>query len=188
VIHPRRYKKLDTVARDLSVRMKRLPFGVRSIHTPRGQHRIYNLEDLTNDGHYVCSSNRKHAKGMDVQRVNARKVWHNIRPDSGRRNLAGLLRDTDMSSAKFRGVGFRPGYDLSRVYTRVTPKTTTVMKNGDPDTKHSVLLNRRTAQTFEQVLGDLSETFKFAVRKLYTIDGEPVSIYIIIAITIQSIA
>lgn len=177
VIQPRHYKKLDTVARDLSMKMRnKLTQGVRSIHTARGHHRIYNLEDLTNEGHYVCSSNRKYAKGMDVQRVNARRVWHNNRPDSGRRNFIGLLKDTDLSSAKYRGGKFRPGYDLSRVYTRVPPKTTTVMKNGDPDTKHSVLLNRRTAQTFEQVLKDLSETFRFAIRKLYTIDGEPVSI------------
>jgi retinitis pigmentosa 1 len=174
VIHPKRYKKLETVTRDLSNRMKSLPFGVRSIYTPRGQHRVHNLEDLTQDGHYICSSNRKYAKGLDVARVHSRHVWHNLRPDSGRRVLNNLLKDADLHSAKNRA-GFRPGYDLSNVYSRVPPKKTTVMKNGEPDVKHTVLFNRRTAQTFEQVLKTLSDLFQFAVRKLYTIEGVPVS-------------
>lgn len=174
VIHPKKYKRLDTVTRDLSQKMKRLPFGVRSIYTPRGQHRVHNLEDLTQDGHYVCSSNRKYAKGMDIARVGSRQVWHNMRPDSGRRTLNNLLKDVDIHSGKFRA-GHRPNYDLSRVYTRVPPKKTTVMKNGEPDIKHTVLLNRRTAQTFEQVLKTLSDLFQFAVRHLYTIEGVVVS-------------
>lgn len=176
VIHPKKYKRLDTVTRDLSVKMKSLPFGVRSIHTPRGQHRCHNLEDLTNEGQYVCSSNRKYCKGMDVARIQPRHVWHNIRPDSGRRYLNNILKEPDISSAKYRA-GLRPGYDLSNVYSRAPPKKTVVMKNGDPDKKHTLLLNRRTAQTFEQVLKTLSDLFQFAVRKLYTIEGRPVSIH-----------
>lgn len=174
VIHPKKYRRLDTVTRDLSTKMKRLPFGVRSIYTPRGQHRVHNLEDLTQEGHYICSSNRKFAKGMDVARVAPRQVWHNIRPDSGRRTLNNLLKDVDKHSGKHRA-GYRPGYDLSNVYTRVPPKKTTIMKNGEPDVKHTVLLNRKTAQTFEQVLKTLSELFQFAVRRLYTMEGSPVS-------------
>lgn len=174
VIHPKRYKKLETVTRDLSENMKRLPFGVRSIHTPRGQHRVHNLEDLTHDGHYICTSNRKYAKGMDVARVHSKFVWHSYRPESGRQRLNTLLKESDLHSAKNIG-GFRPGYDLSNVYSRVPPKKTTVMKNGEPGIKHTVLLNRRTAQTFEQVLKTLSDLFPFAVRKLFTIDGMLVS-------------
>ncbi|XP_052774352.1 lipoxygenase homology domain-containing protein 1-like isoform X2 [Mya arenaria] len=170
VIHPKKHKRLETVSRDLSVRMKNLPFGVRSIYTPRGQHRVHNLEDLTQDGQYVCSSNRKFARGMDVARVVSKQVWHHQRPDSGRKNLNNLLKDFEIRSAKHRA-GFRPGYDLSNVYSRLPPKKTTVMKNGEPDVKHTLLLNRRTAQTFEQVLTTLSDLFQFAVMKLFTIDG-----------------
>lgn len=174
VIHPKKYRKLETVTRDLSDTMKELPFGVRSIFTPRAKHRIHNLEDFTNDGHYICSSNRKFARGLDVSRVQPQHVWHNLRPDSGRRVLNRLLHEIELRSAKKRG-GSRPGYDLTNVYTRIPPKKLTVMKNGEPDIKHCVLLNRRTAQTFEQVLKTLSELFFFAVRKLYTIEGNVVS-------------
>ena len=179
VIHPKKYRRLDTVTRDLSNKMKRLPFGVRSIYTPRCQHRVHNLEDLTQEGHYICSSNRKFAKGMDVGRVASRHVWHNMRPDSGRRTLNNLLKDVDLRSGKFRA-GARPGYDLSNVYTRVPPKKTTIMKNGEPDIKHTVLLNRKTAQTFEQVLKTISDILQFAVRKLYTMEGAPVSLLLIL--------
>jgi len=175
VIHPKKHKRLDTVSRDLSVRMKRLPFGVRSIYTPRGQQRVHTLEDLTQDGHYICSSNRKFAKGMDVARVVQTRVWHNVRPDSGKKDYNNLLKDFELRSAKNRA-GFRPGYDLSNVYSRIPPKKTIVMKNGEPDVKHTLLLNRRTAQTFEQVLKTLSDLFQFAVMRLYTIEGKPVSV------------
>ena len=175
VIHPKKYRKLETVTRDLSDNMKELPFGVRSIFTPRAKHRVHNLEDFTNDGHYVCSSNRKFARGIDVGRLQPQHVWHNLRPESGRRVLNKLLHDVELRSAK-RKPGTRPGYDLTTVYTRNPPKKVTVMKNGEPDVKHTVLLNRRTAQTFEQVLKTLSELFFFAVRKLYTIEGQVVSI------------
>ena len=174
VIHPKKYRKLEIVTRDLSDTMKEdLPFGVRSIHTPGAKHRVRTLEDFTNDGHYICSSNRRVARGLDIARVQPRRVWHHERPDSGRRVLNKLLHEIELHSAKHK-TGSRPGYDLANVYTRNPPKTLTVMKNGEPDIKHTVLLNRRTAKTFEQVLTQLSELFFFAVRKLYTIEGRVV--------------
>ena len=170
VIHPKKYRKLETVTRDLSDNMKELPFGVRSIFTPRAKHRVHNLEDFTNDGHYICSSNRRFAKGLDLARIHPQHVWHNMRPDSGRHALSRILQDIELRSGKRRTVS-RPGYDLTSVYTRNPPKKITVMKNGEPDIKHTVLLNRRTAQTFEQVLKTLSDLFSTAARKLYTLEG-----------------
>ena len=48
------------------------------------------------------------------------------------------------------------------------------MMNGDPQSKHMMLLNRRTAQSFEDVLADISETFKLPIRRLCTADGKKV--------------
>ncbi|KAL4236123.1 retinal rod cell development [Mactra antiquata] len=173
VIHPRRYKKLATVSSDLSWKMKNLPRGVRSIHTPRGQHRVHTLEDLTHDGKYVCSSKHRMSRPMDVNCVCPKKIWHHMRPDSGQRTLNYMLKDVELRSAHNRA-SFRPGYDLSKFYSKTVPKKTTVMKNGEPAMKHTVLLNRRTAQTFEQVLLTLSDLFPFAVRKIYTMEGVPI--------------
>lgn len=64
---------------------------------------------------------------------------------------------------------------MATVYNKSQPKKITVLKNGDPTYRHVVLLNRRTAQQYEQVLHDLSEMFKFAVRKLCTTEGKRVS-------------
>lgn len=60
---------------------------------------------------------------------------------------------------------------MAYAYNRNAPKKITCLKNGDPVQRHIVLINRRTAQTFEQILSDLSGMFQFAVRKLYAIDG-----------------
>ena len=177
IIHSRRQRKIETLTRDLSVRMKSLPFGVRAIYTPRGKDRIHTLEDLSHDGHYICTSNRKKAKGLDVQRVCSKRIWHHNRPESGKRSLSQLLKDFEPWSAK-RIRGFRPGHDMANVYRTTQPINVMVMKNGEPDKKHVIVLNRRTTHTFEQVLKDLSELFLFAVRKLYTTDGRQVSICI----------
>ncbi|KAL3869892.1 hypothetical protein ACJMK2_042519 [Sinanodonta woodiana] len=176
VIHPKKYRKLDIMLRDLSRRMPQLPFGVRSVYTPAGRNRVTTLEDLTDDGNYICSTYKHKARGLDVSKVVSRHAWHHGRPDSGQRRLNLLLRENEnMKSASILRGRPRPDYDLSRAYMEKHPKKLHVMRNGDPTDKHIFLLNRRTAQTFEQILDDLSGMFGFAVQKLYTIDGKPIT-------------
>lgn len=56
-----------------------------------------------------------------------------------------------------------------------TPKRLVVFKNRDPSTKRIVVLQRRTAPTFEALLEYLSQVMQFQVVKLYTADGRRVS-------------
>ena len=174
-INPRKYKKFDTLTLELSRKIPGLAFGVRTVSTPGGKDRIHNLETLTNGGKYVCSSNRTRVRGLDMNRIGQRQAWRTTRPPSGRRLLNDLLKE-DMfyssEAARFRKA--KKLYDMSTVYNNNAPKKVTVLRNGDPTQRHVMLLNRKTAQTFEQVLGDLSDMFKFAVRKLYTINEKKV--------------
>ncbi|KAK3579121.1 hypothetical protein CHS0354_022141 [Potamilus streckersoni] len=176
VIHPKKYRKLDIMLRDLSRRMPQLPFGVRSVYTPTGRNKVTTLEDLTDDGNYICSTYKRKARGLDISKVVTRHAWHLGRPDSGQRRLNMLLRENEnIKSASILRGRPRPDYDLSRAYMEKHPKKLHVMRNGDPTDKHIFLLNRRTAQTFEQILDDLSGMFGFAVQKLYTIDGKQIT-------------
>lgn len=62
----------------------------------------------------------------------------------------------------------------------VRPRLVTVVRNGSrPRRAVRYLLNRKTAQTFEQVLTGISEAVKLdsgAVKKVFSIDGKPVII------------
>ncbi|XP_064608927.1 serine/threonine-protein kinase DCLK1-like [Liolophura sinensis] len=61
----------------------------------------------------------------------------------------------------------------------IRPKLITVVRNGSrPRKAVRILLNKKTAHSFDQVLTDITEAIKLdtgAVRKLYTIDGKHVS-------------
>lgn len=173
-LNPRKYKKFDTLCLELSRKIPGLGFGVRSITTPTGRTRISNLDALTHEGKYVCSSSRVMVHGLDMNRIGGRDVWHYARPPSGRRVLNQILREeVDFKEPRFKKS--KKPYDMATVYNKSQPKKITVLKNGDPTYRHVVLLNRRTAQQYEQVLHDLSEMFKFAVRKLCTTEGKRVS-------------
>ncbi|KAJ8306151.1 hypothetical protein KUTeg_016696 [Tegillarca granosa] len=160
---------------------KRVPLshGVRSVATPGGHDMISNLDGLTHDGHYVCSTNRHRVKSLNIDRVQGGRNWNFGRPPSGQRALNLLLRE-EAENRSLRHSNFdtystrtTPHRDVTDPYIgNKHPKKITVMKNGDPTERHVILLNRRTGQTFEQILSDMSEMFHFAIRKLYTMDGK----------------
>ena len=60
----------------------------------------------------------------------------------------------------------------------IRPKLITVIRNGSKPRKSvRVLLNRKTAHSYDQVLTDISEAIKLdtgAVRRIYTVDGRQV--------------
>lgn len=64
----------------------------------------------------------------------------------------------------------------------VRPKLVTIIRSGvKPRKAVRVLLNKKTAHSFEQVLTDITEAIKLetgVVKKLYTLDGKQVSVLI----------
>ena len=179
-INPKRYRSVETLKKELTGKVKGLPFGVRSIYTPGGHDQVDSVEALQDNGRYVCSTHRAYAHGVDIARVHGRRVWRTGRPPSGRKqHLASLAEgggDSLPPPAHPRKAWKPKGNSqFGAIPSMRTPKKIQVILNGDPHQKHILLLNRRTTQNFEQVLKDLGQMFQIRASKLYTLEGRPVS-------------
>lgn len=170
VINARTFKTFDALLDALSKKVP-LPFGVRTITTPRGTHLVKGLDDLHDGGSYVCSD-QKRVKPLNLDEVNRRQVpWNTTRPlSAGRRRNKGQFR-------RRNEVINRPAKINERVAVR-TPKRLVVIKNRDPTVKRTIVLQRRTAPTFEALLDNLAQIFQFPVLKLYSTDGRRVSTFV----------
>lgn len=171
VINSRTFKTFDALLDSLSNKVP-LPFGVRTITTPKGTRAIRSLDDLQHGASYVCSDQRK-VKPLNLEEINRRHVpWNSTRPSSaGRQGRRGLIRHLVKKNNKM-GRMAKMAESSVAVWT---PKRLVVFKNRDPGTKRIVVLQRRTAPTFEALLEYLSQVMQFPVAKLYTADGRRVS-------------
>lgn len=167
VINGRTFKTFDALLDTLSKKVP-LPFGVRTITTPRGTHLVRALDDLHDGGSYVCSD-QKRVKPLNLDEVNRRQVpWNTTRPFSAGRRLR-------LQFGKRNIVTNRPVKVPERVAVR-TPKKLVVINNRDPTIKRTIVLQRRTAPTFDALLDYLSQVLQFPVLKLFSTDGRRVSI------------
>lgn len=158
-IHNRSFKCFDALLDDLSHKVP-LPFGVRTITTPRGTHNIKHLEQLEDGGCYLCSD-RRYAKPVDMELAGKRPaVWHNhSRPQSSRR------KPTRPEEAP-------PEHGSPHYYRH--PKRLVLVKNSDPSVRRSIILSRRTARSLRVFMEEVSELMQCHVKKLYTIEGRKV--------------
>ncbi|XP_071347543.1 oxygen-regulated protein 1 [Trachinotus anak] len=168
VINARTFKTFDALLDALSKKVP-LPFGVRTITTPRGTHLVKGLDDLQDGGSYVCSD-QKRVKPLNLDEVNRRQVpWNTTRPLS-----AGRRRRQRVQFGQFgRRNEVRPAKVTERVAVR-TPKKLVVIKNRDPTVQRMIVLQRRTAPTFDSLLDYLSQILQFPVLKLYSTEGRRV--------------
>lgn len=137
-----------------------LPFGVRTVTTPRGTHTIKHLEQLQDGGCYLCSD-RRQAKPINMELASRRPgVWyhHSRRPQ----------RPETFSATP-------PGH-LPYRQRRIL-----LVKNSEPGMRRSVVLSRSSTRSLRAFLDEVSEVMQFHVRKLYTAEGRRVRMYIIIA-------
>ena len=174
VINARTFKTFDALLDALSKKVP-LPFGVRTITTPRGTHLVKALDDLHDGGSYVCSD-QKRVKPLNLDEVNRRQVpWNATRPlSTGRRRRQGPPFGS--FGRRNEVVANRPAKVTERVAVR-TPKRLVVIRNRDPTVKRTIVLQRRTAPTFDALLDYLSQILQFPVLKLFSTDGRRVSIW-----------
>nr|XP_009940620.1 PREDICTED: retinitis pigmentosa 1-like 1 protein [Opisthocomus hoazin] len=159
-INQRSFKSFNALMDDLSHRVP-LPFGVRTITTPRGIHCISELDQLEDGGCYLCSD-KKYVKPITITSGGHRPgPPRNSRPSSSLRRAAqeGKLEDY---STPFTHHGPR------------IPKKITLVKNGESGFRRSIILNRRNARSFKTLLDEISEILQFPVKKLYTADGKKI--------------
>lgn len=137
-----------------------LPNGVRYIFTAENGHKIRTLDELEEGESYVCASTDvfKHLDYTCMQGPH----WNVNNKARGSGPLLGHLQGPESDFKDY-----------------VKPKLVTVIRNGPKPRKAvRVLLNKKTAQSFDQVLADITEAIKLdsgAVRKIFTLDGRQVS-------------
>ncbi|XP_060941170.1 oxygen-regulated protein 1 [Limanda limanda] len=168
VINARTFKTFDALLDTLSNKVP-LPFGVRTITTPRGIHLVKGLDDFHDGGSYVCSD-QKRVKPLNLAEVNRRQVpWNTTRPlSTGRRRRIQLGQ-----FGRRKELPNRPAKVTDRVTLR-TPKRLVVIKNKAPTVKRIIVLQRRIAPTFDALLDYLSQILQFPVLKLFSTDGRRV--------------
>lgn len=131
-----------------------LPFGVRTVTTPRGTHTINHLEQLQDGGCYLCSD-RRQTKPVDMELVSKRpNIWYHHSHRPHRPDF------TPMTPT-----GHMPHRQQRRIL---------LVKNIDPGIRRSVVLSRRSARSLRAFLDEVSEVMQFHVRKLYTPEGRRV--------------
>ena len=141
-----------------------MPNGVRYIFTLDGK-KITSLDEMVDDGSYVCASTHFFKK---VNYPRSKDPNWNVNHPAVKQ--AGL-HDEKFSYAYD---------DIEENRDFIYPKLITVIRNGArPRKAVKILLNRKTAHSFLQVMSDISDTVKTTggtVKKIYTMDGKRVSL------------
>ena len=179
VLTQRKYRSFDSLLNELT-RVTKLPHGVRFLLTPTSGRRVNSLEQLEDGKSYIASSFSK------LRRIHygptAMKNNENLEPLNHNKKEI-LTRKVD--NIRLKPLNYNPDAhknDKQRSVSRapvIKPRLITVVRNGfKPRRVVKVLLNRRTAQNFEQVLDDVTSAVGViggsGVRKLFTVEGKQV--------------
>ncbi|KAI9542441.1 hypothetical protein NQZ68_020788 [Dissostichus eleginoides] len=159
-----RFRTFDALLADLTRSLSdhiNLPQGVRFIFTVDGDRKICSMDELEEGESYVCASENVYKKVDYTKNVNPN--WSvNVKASAKSLQAFGA-----------RGGNGGEGKDFVR------PKLVTVMRSGvKPRKAVRVLLNKKTAHSFDQVLTDITEAIKLesgAVKRIYTLDGKQVT-------------
>ncbi|XP_029786185.1 neuronal migration protein doublecortin isoform X6 [Suricata suricatta] len=143
---------------------KKAKKGVRYIYTIDGSRKIGSMDELEEGESYVCSSDNFFKKVEYTKNVNPN--WSvNVKTSANMK--------APQSLASSNSAQARENKDFVR------PKLVTIIRSGvKPRKAVRVLLNKKTAHSFEQVLTDITEAIKLetgVVKKLYTLDGKQVT-------------
>ncbi|XP_053547864.1 neuronal migration protein doublecortin [Bombina bombina] len=161
-----RFRSFDALLADLTRSLSdniNLPQGVRYIYTIDGMNKICSMDELEEGESYVCSSDNFFKRLEYTKNVNPN--WSvNVKTS------AALKSPQSLGSCNTQS---RENKDFVR------PKLVTIIRSGvKPRKAVRVLLNKKTAHSFEQVLTDITDAIKLetgVVKKLYTLDGKQVT-------------
>ncbi|XP_041922696.1 serine/threonine-protein kinase DCLK2 isoform X3 [Alosa sapidissima] len=161
-----RFRSLDALLMELTRSLSdnvNLTQGVRSIFTVDGTRKITSLEELVEGESYVCASNEPYRKVDYTKNVNPN--WSLGVKTGTSRSLSSL--------SSLKNEHLRESKDF------IKPKLVTVIRSGvKPRKAVRILLNKKTAHSFEQVLNDITDAIKLdsgAVKRLYTLEGKQIS-------------
>ncbi|KAJ8028165.1 Serine/threonine-protein kinase DCLK1 [Holothuria leucospilota] len=165
-----RFRTFESLLGDLTRTLSdksHLPHGVRNIFTVDGSRKVTSLSQLVPGESYVCASQEVFKK-LDYDR-NSEKPWNPAN------TIKREERDSATPTSKI-AEAVAPSED-NRSF--IKPRLVTIIKSGaKPRKAVRVLLNKKTAHTFNQVLTDITNAIKLdsgMVKRLYTLDGRQVT-------------
>ncbi len=174
-----------------------LPYGVRHVYTLGGQ-RVTDIAQLVDGKAYVCASGEFASKVQYGKQENTAQVWQNNRPQAGIRAADRTLlnRDSNLDPEDLTGLDYpsaNPGFrrtsvpaardpfadptmamaamPVAGVRAKLKPRVITIISNTHRASRARILLNPRTAQSFEQVLRDMSTSITMTnppIKQLFT--------------------
>ncbi|KAJ0006094.1 hypothetical protein NQD34_013367 [Periophthalmus magnuspinnatus] len=159
-----RFRSYDALLMELTKSLAdnlHLPQGVRNIYTIDGSKKITSMDELVEGECYVCASNEPYRK-VDYTKISV-PSW---KPGAGSSASARAQVQSGGTSAhapahgpKERAGGEgREGRDTKDF---IKPKLVTVIRSGvKPRKAVHVLLNKKTAHSFDQVLADITDAIK----------------------------
>ncbi|XP_070710547.1 serine/threonine-protein kinase DCLK2-like [Pempheris klunzingeri] len=180
-----RFRSYDALLMELTRSLSdnlHLPQGVRAIYTIDGGKKITSMDELVEGECYVCASSEPYRK-VDYTKISVPSWKPGAAPGtgsggsgssgaSGRPSTASAGVSASTAASKDRPEG-REGRESKDF---IKPKLVTVIRSGvKPRKAVRILLNKKTAHSFEQVLADITEAIKLdsgAVKRLYTLDGK----------------
>uniref|UniRef100_H2V6E8 Doublecortin domain-containing protein n=1 Tax=Takifugu rubripes TaxID=31033 RepID=H2V6E8_TAKRU len=152
-----RFRSYDALLMELTRSLSdnlHLPQGVRTIYSVDGSKKISSMDELVEGESYVCASNEPYKK-LEYTKISI-PSW---KPGAATGAVAASRPATGRENKDF-----------------IKPKLVTVIRSGvKPRKAVRILLNKKTAHSFEQVLADITEAIKLdsgAVKRLYTLDGK----------------
>ncbi|XP_044046017.1 serine/threonine-protein kinase DCLK2 isoform X3 [Siniperca chuatsi] len=161
-----RFRSLDALLMELTRSLSdnvNLPQGVRTLYTLDGGRKITSLDELVEGESYVCASNEPFRRVEYTKNVNPN--WSLGSKTGTSRSLSSLI--------PLKSELQRESKDF------IKPKLVTVIRSGvKPRKAVRILLNKKTAHSFEQVLTDITDAIKLdsgAVRRLYTLEGKQIT-------------
>ncbi|KAJ4948836.1 hypothetical protein JOQ06_020359 [Pogonophryne albipinna] len=177
-----RFRSFDALLMELTRSLAdnlHLPQGVRSIYTIDGGKKITSMDDLMEGECYVCASNEPYRK-VDYTKISVQS-W---KPGVATGPSSSSSRPSTVSAGVSAGGAgpsrdrpdVREGRESRESKDFIKPKLVTVIRSGvKPRKAVRILLNKKTAHSFNQVLADITEAIKLdsgTVKRLYTLDGK----------------
>ncbi|XP_068570991.1 serine/threonine-protein kinase DCLK1-like isoform X2 [Cebidichthys violaceus] len=164
-----RFGSIEALLADLTRSLSdnvNLPQGVRTIYTIDGTTKITCMDQLVEGESYVCASIEPY-KMLDYTK--------NVNPNwaVGAWTAVSIRDPSSLGSAMAGSPETRESKDF------IKPKLVTIVRSGvKPRKAVRILLNKKTAHSFEQVMTDITDAIKLdsgVVKKLYTVDGKMVT-------------
>uniref|UniRef100_A0A673MFK5 Serine/threonine-protein kinase DCLK2 n=1 Tax=Sinocyclocheilus rhinocerous TaxID=307959 RepID=A0A673MFK5_9TELE len=162
-----RIRTFDALLADLTRTLSdnvNLPQGVRIIYTMDGSKKITSIDQLVEGESYVCGSTEAFKK-LDYS--------NNVNP-----NWSVNVRALGSSKCPTSLASLKSGPQSKESKDFIRPKLVTVIRSGvKPRKAVRILLNKKTAHSFEQVLTDITDAIKLdsgIVKRIYTLEGKQV--------------